>query len=57
MPAGGGTSQTAVKTGWAGAGTQVAALATAGLAVATLVLLAPLMGLMPQATLAAVVII
>ena len=54
MPAGGGTSQTAVNR-VAGARTQVAALATAGLAVATLVLLAPLMGLMPQATLAAVV--
>jgi len=56
MPAGGGTSQTAVNR-LAGARTQVAALATAGLAVATLILLAPLMGLMPQATLAAVVII
>jgi sulfate permease, SulP family len=56
MPAGGGTSQTAVNR-LAGARTQVAALATASLAVATLVLLAPLMGLMPQATLAAVVIV
>jgi len=56
MPAGGGTSQTAVNR-LAGAHTQVAALVTAGLAVATLVLLAPLMGLMPQATLAAVVIV
>ena len=56
MPAGGGTSQTAVNR-LAGAHTQVAALVTAGLAVATLVLLAPRMGLMPQATLAAVVIV
>jgi MFS superfamily sulfate permease-like transporter len=56
MPAGGGTSPTAVNR-LAGAHTQVAALVTAGLAVATLVLLAPLMGLMPQATLAAVVIV
>ena len=52
MPAGGGTSQTAVNRR-AGARTQVAGLVTAG-AAATLVLLAPLMGLMPQATLAAV---
>ncbi|MEA3278218.1 MAG: SulP family inorganic anion transporter [Pseudomonadota bacterium] len=56
MPAGGGTSQTAVNRR-AGARTQVAGLVTAAVAVATLVLLAPLMGLMPQATLAAVVIV
>lgn len=56
MPAGGGTSQTAVNRR-AGARTQVAGLMTAAAAVATLVLLAPLMGLMPQATLAAVVIV
>lgn len=56
MPAGGGTSQTAVNRN-AGARTQVAGLVTAAAAVATLVLLAPLMGLMPQATLAAVVIL
>jgi SulP family sulfate permease len=56
MPAGGGTSQTAVNRS-AGARTQVAGLATAAAAVATLLLLAPLMGLMPQATLAAVVIV
>ena len=56
MPAGGGTSQTAVNR-LAGARTQVAGLVTAAAAVATLVLLAPLMGLMPQATLAAVVIV
>lgn len=56
MPAGGGTSQTAVNR-LAGARTQLAALVTALLAVATLVLLAPLMALMPQATLAAVVIV
>jgi MFS superfamily sulfate permease-like transporter len=41
----------------AGARTQVAGLVTAAAAVATLVLLAPLMGLMPQATLSAVVIV
>jgi high affinity sulfate transporter 1 len=56
MPSGGGTSQTAVNRR-AGARTQVAGLVTAASAVATLILLAPLMGLMPQATLAAVVIV
>ncbi len=56
MPAGGGTSQTAVNRR-AGARTRVAGLVTALAALATLVLLAPLMGLMPQATLAAVVIV
>jgi high affinity sulfate transporter 1 len=56
MPAGGGTSQTAVNRR-AGAHTQIAGLVTAAAAVATLLLLAPLMGLMPQATLAAVVIV
>ncbi|MFY9974846.1 MAG: SulP family inorganic anion transporter [Chromatiaceae bacterium] len=56
MPSGGGTSQTAVNRR-AGARTQVAGLVTAAAAVATLLFLAPLMGLMPQATLAAVVIV
>lgn len=56
MPAGGGTSQTAVNRS-AGARSQLAGLATSLVAVATLLLLAPLMGLMPQATLAAVVIV
>ncbi|NEX22480.1 SulP family inorganic anion transporter [Thiorhodococcus mannitoliphagus] len=56
MPGGGGTSQTAVNR-LAGARTQVAGLVTAAAAVATLMLLAPLMGLMPMATLAAVVIV
>jgi sulfate permease, SulP family len=56
MPAGGGTSQTAVNRR-AGARTRVAGLVTATAALATLILLAPLMGLMPQATLAAVVIV
>lgn len=56
MPAGGGTSQTAVNRR-AGARSRVAGLVTAAAALATLVLLAPLMGLMPQATLAAVVIV
>ena len=55
MPAGGGTSQTAVVRG-AGGSSQVASLATAGAALATMMLLAPLLGYMPNATLAAVVI-
>jgi MFS superfamily sulfate permease-like transporter len=55
MPAGGGTSQTAVNCR-AGAQTQVAGIVTAGGTAAVLLFLAPLIGLMPQATLAAVVI-
>ena len=55
MPAGGGTSQTAVVRA-AGARSQRASLVTAGAALATMLLLAPLLGLMPNATLAAVVI-
>jgi high affinity sulfate transporter 1 len=55
MPGGGGTSQTAVNRK-AGARTQVAALVTAAVSLATLVFLAPLVGLIPHATLAAVVI-
>jgi sulfate permease, SulP family len=56
MPAGGGTSQTAVVRA-AGGRSQKAALVTAGTAAATMLLLAPLLGLLPQATLAAVVIV
>jgi high affinity sulfate transporter 1 len=56
MPAGGGTSQSAVNR-LAGARTQLAQLITAAATVATLLLLAPLIGLMPQAVLAAVVIV
>ena len=56
MPAGGGTSQTAVNR-FAGARTQVAGLVTAGAALVTMLLLAPFFGLMPDATLAAVVIV
>lgn len=55
MPAGGGTSQTAVNRN-AGARTQVAGLVTAGLSLATMLFLAPVMGHMPDATLAAVVV-
>jgi sulfate permease, SulP family len=56
MPAGGGTSQTAVNRS-AGARTQLAELVTAATALATLLLLAPLIGLMPNAVLAAVVVV
>lgn len=55
MPAGGGTTQTAVNRN-AGAKTQVAELVTATVAVATLLLFAPVIALMPQAALAAVVV-
>lgn len=56
MPAGGGTTQTAVNRS-AGAHTQMAELVTAAVALATLLLLAPLIGMMPNATLAAVVVV
>ena len=56
MPAGGGTTQTAVNR-LAGARTQLAEMVTAGAALVTMLLLAPLIGLMPEATLAAVVIV
>jgi SulP family sulfate permease len=56
MPAGGGTTQTAVNR-LAGARTQFAEMVTAAVSLATILLLAPLLALMPQATLAAVVIV
>lgn len=56
MPAGGGTSQTAVVHA-VGGQSQKASLVTAGAALATMLLLAALLGLMPHATLAAVVIV
>jgi sulfate permease, SulP family len=56
MPAGGGTTQTAVNDG-AGARSQLAAVVTAAVVMATLLFLAPLFAMMPHATLAAVVII
>ena len=55
MPVGGGTSQTAVNCR-AGAKTQVAEFVTAAVAVLAVLFLAPVIRLMPQATLAAVVI-
>jgi high affinity sulfate transporter 1 len=56
MPSGGGASQTAVVRA-AGGRSQVASLVTASVAVATMLLLAPLLGLLPHATLAAIVIV
>ena len=56
MPSGGGTSQTAVNR-QTGARTQLAEIVTAGATLATMFVLAPLIGLMPQATLAAVVVV
>jgi len=55
MAAGGGTSQTAVNRR-AGARTQAAALVTAAMSLATMLVLAPVFASMPQAALAAVVI-
>ena len=56
FPAGGGTSQTAVNSR-AGAQTQVSALITVAMVAATLLFLSPLISLLPQATLAAVVVV
>jgi high affinity sulfate transporter 1 len=56
LPSGGGTSQTAVNRR-AGARSQIAGLVTAAVVVAVLFFLAPLVHLMPQATLAVVVIV
>lgn len=56
MAAGGGTTQTAVNR-QAGARTQVSELVTAATSLVTMLFLSPLIGLMPHATLAAVVIV
>ncbi|HVO64838.1 MAG TPA: SulP family inorganic anion transporter [Terriglobales bacterium] len=56
MPGGGGTTQTAVNR-LAGARTQLAEIVTAAITLVTMILLAPLIALMPEATLAAVVIV
>ncbi|MDA8139385.1 MAG: SulP family inorganic anion transporter [Desulfobacteraceae bacterium] len=56
MPAGGGTSQTAVVRATGGR-SQKASLVTAGVAAAIMLLLAPVLGLLPYATLAAIVIV
>ena len=56
MPAGGGTSQTAVVRS-VGGQSQKASLVTAAAAVGTMLFLAPLLGLLPHAVLASVVIV
>lgn len=56
MPAGGGTSQTAVND-QAGAKTQMAETVTAGVVVVTVLFLAPVISLMPAATLGALVLV
>lgn len=56
MPAGGGTTQTAVIRA-AGGQSQKASLVTASTALATMLLIAPLLSFLPHATLAAVVIV
>ncbi len=56
MPAGGGTTQTAVNRS-AGARSQLAEGVTAAVALATLLLLSPLIALMPNAVLAAIVVV
>ncbi len=56
MPSGGGTSQTAVNQ-MSGAQTQLAGMVTSVVALGTMLLLAPFIGLMPHATLAAIVIV
>lgn len=56
MAAGGGTSQTAVNR-LAGARSQLAELVTSGVVLAAMLFLSPLIALMPQATLAAVIIV
>jgi len=56
LPGGGGTSQTAVNSK-AGARTQMAEMVTAAITLATLLFLAPLVSLLPKATLAAVIIV
>jgi MFS superfamily sulfate permease-like transporter len=56
LPSGGGTSQTAVNR-QAGARSQIAGLATGVVVLAVLFFLAPLVHLMPQATLAVVVVV
>jgi len=56
MPGGGGTTQTAVNV-HAGARTQLAEIVTAAMALVITLFLAPLFALMPQSTLAAIVIV
>ena len=56
MPGGGGTTQTAVNV-HAGARTQLAEMVTGAMALLTILFLAPLVSIMPQSALAAIVIV
>ena len=56
MPGGGGTTQTAVNV-LAGARTQLAEIVTAAMALLTILFFGPLIGMMPQSALAAIVIV
>ena len=56
MPSGGGTTQTAVNV-LAGSRTQLASIVTAAMAMVTALFLAPLVAMMPQSALAALVIV
>ena len=56
MPGGGGTTQTAVNV-LAGARTQLAEIVTAAMALLTILFFAPVLGMMPQSALAAIVIV
>jgi sulfate permease, SulP family len=56
MPGGGGTTQTAVNV-LAGARTQLAEIVTAAMALLTILFFAPVIGMMPQSALAAIVIV
>src|SRR6201997_1576521 len=56
MPGGGGTTQTAVHV-LAGARTQLAEIVTAAMALLTILFFAPVIGMMPQSALAAIVIV
>ena len=56
MPGGGGTTQTAVNVS-AGARTQLAEIVTAGMTLVTMFFLAPLVAMLPQSALAALVIV
>ncbi|HKE94421.1 MAG TPA: SulP family inorganic anion transporter, partial [Povalibacter sp.] len=56
MPGGGGTSQTAVNR-MSGARTQLSTIVTACMALLTMLVLSPFIGLMPQAVLAGIVIV
>lgn len=56
MPGGGGTTQTAVNVN-AGARTQLAEMVTAAMALVTMLFLAPLVAMLPQSALAALVIV